>query len=363
MLAPTQAAAELLEGGQTIHSFLHLRKTETLESLEYKWLRFEDKGSFASIFKPKEVFPELLILDEISMIGDSMLEAIDFVLRKRPGGDPAMVMGGVQIMCVGDFCQLPPVAAKKAFTWDKWSQMQFYKVYLEHPLRQEGDLAWFNYLQRVRCGAVPCYTPLDGGPDSVSNDDFEQMMADTDPMDRPVILSAENKKVEQLNMQEFNRLESPVDRLVRAQDYLVRRFPIGQGRYRWTRVNDEQPTDADLEKVSKSWRLQNEVPLKVGARYVITFNLCKREGIYNGQSCVYIGNNRFKYKRRDGEELQCDIDRLMATHAVPTGRETNLYVTRMQVALRLGYATTVHKSQVCLWPTELAKKLTLCHRA
>lgn len=65
MLAPTQAAAELLEGGQTIHSFLHLRKTETLESLEYKWLRFEDKGSFASIFKPKEVFPELIILDEI----------------------------------------------------------------------------------------------------------------------------------------------------------------------------------------------------------------------------------------------------------------------------------------------------------
>jgi len=158
MLAPTQAAAELLEGGQTIHSFLHLRKTEKRERLgkwntyrtsggltpaiEYMYDRFISSHSYTSIFAPREAFPDLLIIDEISMVGDSLLEALDFVLRRRKGGDKNRMFGGVRVVCVGDFCQLPPVAAKKAFEWPRWRRFAFVKTMLEHPLRQDEDRPW-----------------------------------------------------------------------------------------------------------------------------------------------------------------------------------------------------------------------------
>ncbi len=78
---------------------------------------------------------------------------------------------------------------------------------------------------------------------------------------------------------------------------------------------------------------------------MITYNLCKKEGIYNGQTCVYVGEGQFEYRNRGGELARVPWDRLISTHIVPTGREPELFVTREQIALRLGYAQTIHKSQ------------------
>lgn len=58
---------------------------------------------------------DVLIIDEISMVGKKFLERLSYVVRKirqtmRPL--PRNVdgpFGGIQIILVGDFCQLPPV--------------------------------------------------------------------------------------------------------------------------------------------------------------------------------------------------------------------------------------------------------------
>jgi len=95
-LAPTGVAA-LQVGGQTIHSFF---------------------GIPPRLMNPDEVKPRVqvrrllkkldrVVIDEISMVRADLMDAIDISLRiARDNSEP---FGGVQMVLVGDFLQLPPV--------------------------------------------------------------------------------------------------------------------------------------------------------------------------------------------------------------------------------------------------------------
>ena len=54
---------------------------------------------------------ELLVIDEISMVRCDTMDAIDTILRsvRRKHELP---FGGVQLLCIGDLYQLPPVAQR-----------------------------------------------------------------------------------------------------------------------------------------------------------------------------------------------------------------------------------------------------------
>ncbi|MEP9348436.1 DEAD/DEAH box helicase [Xanthobacter sp. KR7-225] len=98
-LAPTGVAA-LQVGGQTIHSFF---------------------GIAPRLLNPDEVKPRVqvrrllkrldrVVIDEISMVRADLLDAVDLSLRiARDTSEP---FGGVQMVLVGDFLQLPPVVAR-----------------------------------------------------------------------------------------------------------------------------------------------------------------------------------------------------------------------------------------------------------
>ncbi|MFG1378658.1 ATP-dependent RecD-like DNA helicase [Xanthobacter autotrophicus] len=95
-LAPTGVAA-LQAGGQTIHSFF---------------------GIPPRLLNPDEVKPRVqvrrllkkldrVVIDEVSMVRADLMDAIDISLRiARDTSEP---FGGVQMVLVGDFLQLPPV--------------------------------------------------------------------------------------------------------------------------------------------------------------------------------------------------------------------------------------------------------------
>jgi ATP-dependent DNA helicase PIF1 len=95
-VAPTGIAA-LNARAQTIHSFFHLEHAV----LDAKNL--SRGGKFGSLYRRMK----RLVIDEISMVRADVIDAIDARLRqvrsdKRP-------FGGVQVVMVGDFLQLPPV--------------------------------------------------------------------------------------------------------------------------------------------------------------------------------------------------------------------------------------------------------------
>jgi len=95
-LAPTGVAALQL-GGQTIHSFFGLPP------------RLVDPDQVKPRSPKRTLMKRLerLVIDEVSMVRADVLDAVDRCLRIARG-NPAP-FGGVQVVLVGDFLQLPPV--------------------------------------------------------------------------------------------------------------------------------------------------------------------------------------------------------------------------------------------------------------
>src|SRR5690348_7977642 len=116
--APTGVAA-INAGGVTLHSLFQLpfspflptpvSKRELLGKLKYNSRRQDLLRKM-----------ELLVIDEISMVRCDTMDAIDTILRsvRRKHELP---FGGIQLLCIGDLYQLPPVARH-----EEWSILQEY---------------------------------------------------------------------------------------------------------------------------------------------------------------------------------------------------------------------------------------------
>lgn len=94
-------------------------------------------------------------------------------------------------------------------------------------------------------------------------------------------------------MREFQRIQLPVETVLVAQDDMVLMVRV-DGMVRWQELPDQVPTATDRDRMKNCWRLQQEIPLKLGARYIITHNLNKKAGVYNGQGCIYEGDGHFR---------------------------------------------------------------------
>lgn len=89
-------------GGMTLHSWsgMGIRESLTDEDIEH----IMTKEYLMKRFMKTSV----LIIDEISMLGGEFLASLDRLLRfARISQDP---FGGMQVVLVGDFFQLPPVS-------------------------------------------------------------------------------------------------------------------------------------------------------------------------------------------------------------------------------------------------------------
>lgn len=96
VLAPTGLAAMNI-GGQTVHSFFGLPPRSLIG--------FNEKPSW--FFSKQARALRRIIVDEVSMLRADMLDAMDKNLRAARKSDRPF--GGVQMLLVGDFYQLPPV--------------------------------------------------------------------------------------------------------------------------------------------------------------------------------------------------------------------------------------------------------------
>lgn len=119
-------------GGMTIHSWsgMGIRDTLSQEDLEYILAREYLIKRFAKT--------SVLIIDEISMLSGGFLESLDTLLqRARVNPEP---FGGIQILLVGDFFQLPPVSrdsyVEYAFEHPAWRSFKLAHCVLSTQFRQ-----------------------------------------------------------------------------------------------------------------------------------------------------------------------------------------------------------------------------------
>jgi len=95
----------------------------------------------------------VLVIDEVSMLPGEYFTCLDIAARTARKSDK--FMGGMKLLCVGDFGQLPPVDkegnGRFCFETVSWRKGIKDVVTLDRPFRQSVG-GFFELLQRVRVG-------------------------------------------------------------------------------------------------------------------------------------------------------------------------------------------------------------------
>lgn len=124
-------------GGVTIHSWSGLGIRDQLQAYD-----LDQIGSNEKVVKRAKA-AHVLIIDEISMLDGKVLDMVDQVLRTvRQSAEP---FGGLQIITVGDFFQLPPVTRngdmmRYAFESRAWDNAKPLICYITEQYRQEDEM-------------------------------------------------------------------------------------------------------------------------------------------------------------------------------------------------------------------------------
>ncbi|KJZ69145.1 hypothetical protein HIM_11463 [Hirsutella minnesotensis 3608] len=124
--------------GTTLHSLLHL-----LINKDFKPLSAIDKAQLQK--KLKDI--KYLIVDEKSMLGLRLLSWIDDRLREAFPNRNEEFFGGLNILLVGDFFQLPPVLQKPVY-YDK--EVQGVEIEGRNAYRHFDKTVFLKVAQRQR---------------------------------------------------------------------------------------------------------------------------------------------------------------------------------------------------------------------
>ena len=156
--APTGVAA-LNAGGMTLHRFcgMMLGPQAGQSNEEYFQVLRQDKRRSVMAGFNRVRRCETLVIDEISMLPGRLLEFVEFLFRQVRGRDEPF--GGVQVIAVGDFLQLPPVRTNENAPYD-WGflnpawQAAGFKVFTLETVRRQDEAAFVNALGEFRRGRV-----------------------------------------------------------------------------------------------------------------------------------------------------------------------------------------------------------------
>ncbi|BDU67522.1 MAG: hypothetical protein TYPL_1750 [Candidatus Tyloplasma litorale] len=311
-LTASTGVAALHIGGTTIHSFLGSRIAGSIE--EYKKTKFNKA-------KLKQVFTDIndidvLIVDEVSMLNASFIDMMDFILKIATQSD--LPFGGIKVIFVGDFLQLPPVGKTKteqkpAFMSKAWKKGKI-KVYNLTKVHRQDDNDFIKILSRIRHGDYS--EEIERYFDDVQLKPFELPKN----YDSYVKLYARNINVDNYNNERLERINGP------SKTY-------------YAQVSGKDPK---IEKeLIKRVLTSKELKLKVGAQVMI-LNNDEDKNYVNGSIGIVIklGNDFARIRLNNGTEHNIRSFTWKAYDAF--GEEQAKFE---QIPLKLAYAITIHKSQ------------------
>jgi ATP-dependent exoDNAse (exonuclease V) alpha subunit len=301
--------------GMTIHSWSGIGIKKHISDWDLEAIMGKEKVAH------RIVNAKVLIIDEISMLDAATLQSVDKVLRNLRHGvmreeEP---FGGLQVIFVGDFFQLPPVArrslgegggferAQFAFESQAWKDANPVVCYLSEQHRQE-DQKFLELLNAVRAGRV-----------SEAHKDLIRTRMKTAAKGAATRLHTHNAEADRINEEELGKL-STKSRVFEMQSKGARAL-----------------VDALKENCLSPERLT----LKEGAKVMFTRNNFE-EGYVNGTlgEVVDFAPSGFPVvKIKNGRRIEPQ----MGEWSVVDG--SKILAQIKQVPLRLAWAITVHKSQ------------------
>ncbi|XP_061175632.1 uncharacterized protein LOC133184560 [Saccostrea echinata] len=339
LTAPTGTAAFNING-LTIHSALGIFKSL---SVNHALLSEEKMNKLRSKLENLQI----LIIDEISMVNKRLLFFVHERLRQLKKMPENCVFGGVSVIAVGDFYQLPPVRTKrsdKLYVNDPsnpvnqlWNDL-FTIVELDEIMRQREDSLFAELLNRLR---------VKKGNETLLQCDKESLQKCIRDGPREALhIFSTNEEINAYNNEMIFEICSE-PKLIEAEDY-VKMKASGKLVRRET-----QFTKSDI-------CLRSSLLLAEGARVMLIRNEDVQDGLVNGVmgTIVRIGLQSGSdlpdvvFIHFDNEnvgknaKIQKMINQKRCVGLRPTVEEIPLRNgVRKQFPLQLAWACTIHKVQ------------------
>ena len=304
ILASTGAAAVII-GGRTFHSFMGLGIMEGgVDKTVQRALK--DKRVVNRLRKV-----EGFVLDEISMISEETFRAAEKICRLARNKD-LEPWGGLRVIAVGDFAQLPPIQKRGLRKWifqsDVWHASNFRVVQLKQNMRTKNS-DFLSVLNSIRIGEVN---------DGVSNF-LNERCQDPGEDFEGTRLFPRRHQAEKFNSMRLDKISNPS--VFFESTYT--------GAKRFVEI---------LKKVSP---LKEQIEVKESALIMLKTNDPKQRWV-NGSTGVVLGMNDGDLKVELLNGRVVNIERVTLSLYSPEG-EVVASVTNFPV--ELAYATTIHKSQ------------------
>ncbi len=313
-------------GGFTIHSWSGIGVRRSLAMQDLK--RIAENRRVAK----RIIETHTLIIDEISMLSARTFGMVEQACRFVRGGmEP---FGGLQVIVVGDFFQLPPVVNREeeleeqnlpqpllgreggdtnsvfAFNSPAWRSLNLNVCYLSEQHRQE-DVIFLEMLSAIRNGAVS---------------DSHQALLESRRTMNPSVETTTKLFSHNVDVDRFNGFQ--LDKLPGNTEVFT--------------MESRGPKNL-TESLKKGCLSPELLSLKVGARVMFTKNDIPEHRFVNGTLGVVEGfyeENGFPVVRTfDGRTIYTE----QQDWRIEEGSQILARIT--QVPLRLAWAITVHKSQ------------------
>jgi ATP-dependent DNA helicase PIF1 len=299
-------------GGMTIHSWSGIGIKEQLSIYDIEALHEKDY-IVKRLLKAK-----VLIIDEISMLSGHTFDAVNAVC-KSIRQVPDKPFGGLQVVCVGDFFQLPPIIKKTqslelfedngfVFSSSAWKELKPLTCYLTEQHRQ-SDQSFTRTLGQIRANKVD---------EETHSTIRSRVIKELTDLPDATKLYSHNAHVDTVNNREIGKLAGKVKI------------------YTMTK-NGKDTVAASLIKSCLS---PEQLELKVGAKVMFTKN-SPDKGFVNGTTGII-------------KEFKFDIPRVQIANGMIIDVEPmdwsvqdqgKIIASIRQIPLRLAWAITIHKSQ------------------
>ena len=313
-LASTGMAATLIDG-QTLHSFLDLGIASDIKELE-----LNSKLEISKKTKKLLSQIDLIVIDEISMVSDTLLDMIRLRLVQ------ANFTGSVLI--VGDFLQLPPVVrgygeVKFAFESTSWEKFEFESVILTHIYRTD-DKEFIELLAKVRDGFVD---------EDIHNHLNEFIKPLPENLSEFTFLFGKNSSASLHNKAQLEFIDNE---LFIKEAQIVKHL--------------KSVKDSEIERFMDDARIEKGLEIKVGVPVLFTRNSWN---YFNGERATVVNvDNNFVYVQKSDQKV-VKLEAVAQSKAkwsekTIDGKKQMLeeaVFSIYQFPIKLAFAITIHKSQ------------------
>jgi len=305
--------AALQLNGKTLHSWCGVRNDQDISEDDMREI-------VNNYYVKKRIFEtDVLIIDEVSMVSPKLLDIASVIashVRKSP-----KPFGGIKVVLVGDFFQLPPVhrgiRPQYAFESPLWEQLNLTTCYLTEQHRT-NDTLFVDILRGIRNGTLV--------------EEQKQILRDK------IIEDAEG--IEAIRLYTHN---DTVDKLNQARLFSHEGSPR-------TYTMESTGNDKLVKTMQKSCMSPEQLILKVGVPVMFTKNDNEMRWVNGTRGTVVQLNDDSVNVEVQGEVYEVKRTEWKFTNGY--GKNAVTHASISQLPLRVAWAITVHK---CIHPDTLVE--------